>query len=186
MREATRLPVAPRPFRDELLSSWVARVACRYGLEARDLTQCLAERGSDKLPPFDDITPNQDQIRQWARACRIDPMRLQRLSLAYRHSKRAQLWLLERIGSPMPVCFSCFDDDCAADRDSYIRADWVLAEYFVCPVHRQMLRDRCPSCDGHLYVSYRMRDGRARPVCRKCDDRLTGAYSGHTLPGIPK
>lgn len=32
-----RLPVAPRPFRNELMSSWLARVACRYGLEGRDL-----------------------------------------------------------------------------------------------------------------------------------------------------
>lgn len=89
-----------------------------------------------------------------------------------------QLWFLERAGCPIPVCLACFDADCAAGRDSYIRADWSLAEYFVCPVHRQMLRDRCPFCEGHLYVLYRMRDGHARPVRRKCDVRLTGRGGG--------
>lgn len=173
-----RLPVSPRPYQNELLSSWRARVACRYGLEARDLTQCLAERGRDERSRFDDIAPDLGQIRLWARACRIDPMRLQRLSLTHRHPKHTRLWFLERAGHPMPVCFACFDADCAAGRDSYIRADWNLAEYFVCPVHRQMLRDRCPSCEGHLYVSYRMRDGHARLVCRKCDGRLTSRGRG--------
>lgn len=178
MRKAARLPIAPRPFRDELLSSWVARVACRYGLEARDLTQCLAERGRGERSPFDDIAPEQALIRLWARACRIDPMRLKRMSLGHRHPNRARLWFLERAGHPVPVCFACFDADCAAGRDSYMRANWRLAEYFSCSVHRQMLRDRCPACEGHLYVSYRMRDGHARPVCKKCDVRLTSRGGG--------
>ena len=39
---ARRLPVAPRPFRDETLSSWLGRVACRYGLDAPALAACLA------------------------------------------------------------------------------------------------------------------------------------------------
>jgi hypothetical protein len=39
---ARRLPVAPRPFRDETLSSWLGRIACRYGLDAPALAACLA------------------------------------------------------------------------------------------------------------------------------------------------
>lgn len=179
MRKAARLPIAPRPFRDELLTSWRARVACRYGLETRDLAQCLTERGRGERSRFDDTAPDPDQIRLWARACRIDPMRLQRMSLAHRHPKRTRLWFLERAGRPTPVCLACFDADCMTGCDSYIRADWSLAEYFVCPVHRQMLRDRCPFCEGHLYLSYRMRDGYARPVCRKCNGQLTSRGGGH-------
>ncbi|MBL4750581.1 MAG: TniQ family protein [Amylibacter sp.] len=162
-----------------MLSSWVARVACRYGLETRDLAQCLTERGRGERSRFDDTAPDLGQIRLWARACRIDPMRLQRLSLTHRHPKHTRLWFLERAGHPMPVCFACFDADCMAGCDSYIRADWSLAEYFVCPVHRQMLRDRCPFCERHLYISFRMRDGHARPFCRKCNGQLTSRGGGH-------
>ena len=43
MTAAIRLPVAPRPFRDELLSSWMVRVASRYGLEVPDMTAYMAE-----------------------------------------------------------------------------------------------------------------------------------------------
>jgi len=43
-----RLPVAPRPYRDELLSSWLGRVACRYGLDAEGLVGALfADREGD-------------------------------------------------------------------------------------------------------------------------------------------
>jgi hypothetical protein len=40
-----RLPVAPRPFVDELLSSWLARVAARYGAEPLELMVYLAGQG---------------------------------------------------------------------------------------------------------------------------------------------
>ena len=45
MTGVIRLPVAPRPFSDELLSSWMARVATRFGLEVPDLTEYLAGQG---------------------------------------------------------------------------------------------------------------------------------------------
>jgi hypothetical protein len=45
MKGALRLPVAPRPHRDELLSSWMTRVDGCYGLEASTLTAFLAGQG---------------------------------------------------------------------------------------------------------------------------------------------
>lgn len=49
-----RLPVAPRPYRDELLSSWMARVACRYGLTVPELAgNFAAEANSLSSPPAD-------------------------------------------------------------------------------------------------------------------------------------
>ncbi len=45
MTGVIRLPVAPRPFRGELLSSWMARVATRFGLEVPDMTAYLAGQG---------------------------------------------------------------------------------------------------------------------------------------------
>ena len=45
MMVPARLPVAPRPFRDELLSSWVARVAARYGSEPLELMVYQAGQG---------------------------------------------------------------------------------------------------------------------------------------------
>lgn len=40
-----RLPVAPRPFGDELISSWMARVAARYGSDPLQLMLYMAGQG---------------------------------------------------------------------------------------------------------------------------------------------
>jgi hypothetical protein len=81
---AHRLPVAPRPYRDELLSSWFGRVACRYGLDARSLSEALADATKAHAPPtlVDDVVPEPEQIRVLALLCGVDPARLRRLALA--------------------------------------------------------------------------------------------------------
>jgi len=45
MMTPARLPVAPRPFVDELLSSWMTRVAARYGAEPLELMVYMAGQG---------------------------------------------------------------------------------------------------------------------------------------------
>lgn len=167
-----RLPVAPRPFRDELLSSWLARVACRYGLEMRGLT---GHWGDEKRVELSDIVaPSSYQTKEWAQACGVDPARVQRLSLTRRYPNRPRQWFIDRASQRVPVCLACLDTDFAAGRDGYIRADWMLAERCVCPKHRQMLMDRCPSCEGRLQISFRMREDQARLTCGKCGHFLTG------------
>ncbi len=175
MTATVRLPVVPRPFRDELLSSWMVRVAGRYGLDVQGLTAYLAGQGDSPtaLRKIDDADPNPDLLRLWARGCRIDPARLWRLSLKSRHPVRPLEWFMNRAGEAVPACLACFDADFAARRDGYMRGDWRLAECVVCPVHRDMLRDRCPECCAHLRVSFRMRSGRLRPFCSKCEGLLT-------------
>lgn len=176
MTAAIRLPVAPRPFQDELHSSWMVRVAARYGLEVPELTAYLTGQGGSlpDLREIDDINPDPGLLRLWARGCWIDPARLERLSLNSRYPGRPQEWFLDGAGGIVPACLACFDADLAAGRDGYMRAEWRLAERVVCPAHKEMLRDRCPDCGCHLRISFRMCDGRLRPFCRKCDGLLTG------------
>ena len=134
---ARRLPVAPRPFRDETLSSWLGRIACRYGLDAPALAACLAAPDDPfdaPRPPIDDISPSLGQIALWARAAAVDPARLRRMTLAERHPRRPLAWFLNRglaatrpvMPRPSsPVCLACFDADRAAGRDGYCRASWL-------------------------------------------------------------
>lgn len=170
MMVPARLPVAPRPFRDELLSSWVARVAARYGAEPLELMVYLGGRDAGARQ-VDDVAPDMGLLMLWAKACRIDPERLRRRSLAARYPAQPRDWFLTET---VPVCLACFDADVAAGRDAYLRVNWRLAEQVVCPVHRTMLLDRCPACRGHLRPSLRMLNGLLRPFCRKCDAVLTG------------
>lgn len=175
MTGVIRLPVVPRPFGDELLSSWMARVAGRYGLEVSELTAWLARQGIGKQRcQINDSDPDQNLLRLWAKACRIDLTRLQRLSLKSRYPDSQRDWVLDGAGDTASVCLGCFDADFAAGRDSYMRLHWKLSEHSVCPAHREMLRDRCPECSGHLRISNQMRNGLMRSFCRKCDGLLTG------------
>jgi len=181
-----RLPVAPRPFRDEALSSWLGRVACRYGLDAPALAACLAfpdDPFDAPRPPIDDISPNLGQVALWARAGVVDPARLRRMTLAERHPRRLRAWFLNRglaatrpvtPRPPAPVCLACFAADRAAGHDDYCRASWLLAERCVCPAHGRILIDQCPSCHGTLQVAFRLRDNRARAVCARCEGALEG------------
>jgi len=178
---APRLPVAPRPFRDETLSSWLGRIACRYGLDAPALAACLAapeDPFDAPRPPIDDISSGLDQIALWAQAGAVDPARLRRMTLAERHPRRPLAWFLNG-GSAAPrpaapVCLACFDADWAHRHDGYCRASWLLAERCVCPTHGRMLIDQCPNCHRRLRVAFRLRENRARPVCAHCESGLEG------------
>lgn len=173
---AGRLPIAPRPYRDELLSSWMARVACRYGLTAPELAGDFAAEGNSlwSPQPIDDRAPDDDQTRVWARGCGVDPERLLRLSLSRRYPRRPPAWYASQgpewapAAGPIPVCLACFAADLAAGHDAYLRAGWMFAECCVCPAHGQLLQDRCGSCHRRLRVAFRLRDGFARPICSRC------------------
>lgn len=180
---ARRLPVVPRPYRDELLSSWLGRVACRYGLDAGRLSAVLVAGGEGGAAPIliDDIAPAAGQLELLAPDCGVDPGRLRRLSLAWRHRERPRAWFLSQgppwaptpLRSP-PVCLGCFEKDRAEGRDSYVRADWLLAERCVCPAHRRLLRDRCPFCRHRLQFAFRLREFHGRLVCARCEQALAG------------
>jgi len=115
MMVSARLPVSPRPFRDELLSSWVARVAAHYGSEPLELIVYLAGQWSRDAGArqVDDVAPDMGLLRLWAKACRMDPERLRRRSLAFRYPDRLRDWFLTET---VPVCLARFPVPAAAPR----------------------------------------------------------------------
>jgi hypothetical protein len=80
------LPVAPRPFEDELLSSWQGRIACRYDLCAEHLTERLGVARQDRSIGFwgRDFAPADAAVSAWARACRLPDERVRGMALSTR------------------------------------------------------------------------------------------------------
>ena len=173
MMAPVRLPVAPRPYQDELISFWIAQVAARYGSDPPQLRMYTAGlRGRDAgALQVNDVAPDTGLLRLWGKAYRIDPERLCRRSLASRCPDRSQDWLLNGI---VPLCLACFDAHVTVRRDAYLRVNWRLVEQVICRSIRTMLLDRCPACRGRLRPAFRMLNGLLRLFCRKCDAVLTG------------
>ena len=153
-----RLPVAPRPFREETLSSWLGRVACRYGLDAPALAAAL-QPGQPELP-IDDVAPDLVALKAWATASGADPGRLRRLTLCDRYPERTRgdFSFGSAPFSPsrrrQPICPACLAADCAQGRDSFLRAPWRLVEAYAGPVHRRTLIDRCVACHAPISIGF--------------------------------
>lgn len=168
MRSVRVLPLAPRPYHDELLSSWQGRVACRYGCTLRDIENWLdpnidvGRRGGLIGRDFD---PDDAMIVLWTRACRMDTGRLARLAL--RREGRSESWYIHDRWH-QGVCPACLNEDRAAGRDHYLRRVWSRVEATVCSRHLTMLRDTCGLCFARTGFRFDCREGRGRLVCGSC------------------
>lgn len=73
------LPVAPRPCPGEALSSWVRRIAARYGLEPHDLIRHILGQGAQMLGRVERLDNRADPELEHtlAEAASIDIARIQ-------------------------------------------------------------------------------------------------------------
>lgn len=167
-----RLPIAPRPHDDELLSSWQGRVACRYGVDREALGLSLglpAALAAPKGFAAADYAPDPEVVAAWAQACRLDPVRVESLALERRRVQDRYVWAHEAGGAfvGFPLCPACLDEDAKAGRDQYLRRPWLRVEALLCARHELFLVEDCRRC-GARGFGFVLLDGAARLVCRRC------------------
>lgn len=167
-----RLPIAPRPHDDELLSSWQGRVACRYGVDREVLGLSLGLPAALAAPrgfAAADYAPDAEVVAAWAQACRLDPARLESLALERRRTQDRYVWAHEAGGAfvGFPACPACLDEDAQSGRDQYLRRAWLRVEALLCARHGLFLVEDCEEC-GARGFGFALRDGAARLVCRRC------------------
>jgi len=173
------LPVAPRPFEDELLSSWQGRIACRYDLCADGLTERLGVARQDRSIGFwgRDFAPGSTALSAWASACRLSEGRVRDMALSTRRRPVGlYVWGEGRAVGTIrrPVCPTCLEEDADAGRDHHIRRTWALVESCLCGRHGRFLSETCPHCQCLLGFRFRSRGGRARLVCIQCQNAVRG------------
>ncbi len=185
------LPVAPRPFEDELLSSWQGRIACRYDLCADGLSERLGVAPHDRPIGFSgrDFAPASAAVSAWARACRLSEGRVRDMALSRRRRPVGlYVWGEGRAVGAIrrPVCTDCLDEDADAGRDHHIRRTWALVESCLCDRHGRFLSETCAHCPSLLGFHFRNRGGAARLVCIRCQSAVRGlAVAGAVAsPGI--
>ncbi|MBB2170365.1 TniQ family protein [Gluconacetobacter aggeris] len=170
------LPIVPAPFRGEVLSSWLARLAARYDLRASHL---LSHVGCD-MPDA--------RALDWCAAPRVDRA-LARVTgvsvqrLAGMRCGGAEAWLWDR---PAPAwCRTCLQADLLAGGETWERRAWRSGATALCDRHGQLLEEACPCCGkrgtGCLFQS---QEGRVRAHCAT-RDKPVSLWRQRPPPGLP-
>ena len=180
-------PVRPKPLADEILSSWLVRVAAGHGMKLESFVaavwpcRSIWNRDIDRLGPEEVIT-------EMALRTGTDPERARATALVSLESVVfEQLHLGGETSLVLPIgiyhrtrtlygqqcCLQCLADGPI----TYYRRAWRLAFITVCTTHAVALVDRCPRC-GAPIVFHRSElgsrsavDASIRNFCWNCERR---------------
>ncbi|WP_432723882.1 TniQ family protein [Jeongeupia wiesaeckerbachi] len=174
MLSGKRWPAHPHPYRDELLSSWLVRVAHANGLKVQ--TFCAQEFGNDHQlwnRDIDRLAPNwlieamSEKTGRPIKRVRETTLLGYEGKLYDKYHPAGQLrWILplqmyhrKRRGFGLQFCPKCL----AEGAEPYYRRSWRVALYTFCPKHDVMLQDRCPQC-GSGIAFHRLELGRPEVI----------------------
>ena len=177
-------PAHPKPFSDEILSSWIVRVAEANAVKLQTL--CWMLFGNERSPWNRDIdrsapkwlvkTLSERTGNTYWQVFHTTLTTYRARLYPKRKASGVLRWVLPirshgmaREGFGQQVCPACL----ANDAIPYFRKSWRLALFAFCPIHREYLVDACPGC-GEPIEHYRGDFGReltdALPmyVCPRC------------------
>jgi hypothetical protein len=189
------LPFAPRPYSDELLSSWLLRVAAANLVSLHELLGGFEDHYGPVLTntPIDYDVPDA-AVTALSQFCRVAPERIQALDLRLRATHLSPVLLL-RYPQDLSLmwCYRCsqhrvryaFCPVCLArQRVIHIRWDWSVACLIRCAVHRVPLLDNCPACGEPDPLTFSGFDSSPAHLCRACGSDLTASHNAaqHVAP----
>jgi hypothetical protein len=184
-------PAHPKPLPDELLSSWIVRVATANGIKLQTLARMLF--GADRTPWNRDIDRSAPAwlTRALSKHTGIPAGEILETTLmtyAGRLHPHPRIsghlgWVLtirtngtKRQAFGQQYCPACLADDPIP----YFRKRWRVALSTYCPVHRIELHDACPDC-GSPVMHYRgdfgreLKDAWPMSACHACRADLRDA-----------
>lgn len=148
-------PCHPHPLPDELLSSWLVRIAHGQRMKVQTFSELIFgkeiwNRDIDHLAPRWMVsnlsahtgTPIVEAFGSTFRAYRMKLYRNRHESGIDHWILPLEMWHRKRQGFGLQFCPACLAEDAVP----YYRKRWRVALYTVCPEHNCMVRDRCPAC----------------------------------------
>lgn len=159
------IPLAPRPFPDESIRSWIGRVAARYDLAPAELVARLRDGPGVHVSRLFSLDWREDAELDHllAQAARLDEARIKALRLVVTDRPKPVLWHRTLLA----WCPACACEDVVCYGEIYERAVWRLGCCAACPTHRLVLADVCPVCTFGR-VGFQAVTGRQRLVCTLC------------------
>lgn len=154
-------PAHPHPYRDELLTSWLVRIAHANGVKVQ--TFCdrvfgnkrqIWNRDMDRLAPEWLLQTLADGSARTLKRVKATTLTEFEHILFHENHLAGQLkWVLplsiyhrKHRGYGLQYCPQCL----AEDEEPYFRRAWRLALFTFCPKHQIMLLDRCPQCSSPI------------------------------------
>ncbi|RWA98216.1 MAG: hypothetical protein EOQ33_28435 [Mesorhizobium sp.] len=161
-----RWPVAIEPRPDELLSSWLHRLAFANGVAPRSFAGVLG-RGEGMWSARLDLQVPHDVMTLLKQQAAVAAEALSAMTMAGQVLTPLLLPLRENAGRNrstwMQYCPLCF----VADEAPYFRRRWRLATRISCFVHGCGLRDRCPACRSGI-ASFGQSELIPQHFCARC------------------
>ena len=159
------LPLAPRPYPGEAISSWVRRIAARYDIGADDLVAHMLGYRPFGFGRAERLNHRVDALLEdaLAAATRVEAATIKRLRVV-RDDGRATSW---HRTSPA-WCPICIRGDLEERGELYERAIWRLGTCVLCPDHDILLVDTCRWCVAEARCRFRGGNGRLKLACNAC------------------
>lgn len=154
-------PIHLQPQEDELLSSWIIRLAHAHGYKVQTMTSMLFGKNSaiwnrdiDQLAPFEDLEVLSSITGVTLEQIERTTLRSLEGSLFERHRPNGMCrWIIPigifhrlRRRPGLMFCPQCLKEDV----NPFFRKIWRLAFVTTCTKHGCYLLDRCPNCSSPL------------------------------------
>ena len=153
-----RLPFRIRPLPDEPLDSWLEAMAAAHGATFGQMITSLGLAGPDAVPDDQGYSVGrmnrwqfyleEDQLERLTRATGLPAAALQATTRSSFAATVTKYTLKGRLSIQCPTAGTQgrFCPDCLRDSGGRWRLSWTYAFVAVCPRHRRVLSDICPTC----------------------------------------
>jgi hypothetical protein len=182
-----QLPFAPRPFANELFSSWMLRVADANSISLQELMLGFQCRHPDVPCPnsLDWFLPPAF-LKAMAWFSRTSIGRLHSLDLRARlpQTEKALLLRFKAVSDRCPrlrkeragyaFCPTCISHQAHV----HVHWEWIFPSLLRCHVHKSPLRHGCPVCGEDDPLPFGTAPAVAAILCRSCGENLTGVIPG--------
>ncbi len=163
-----------QPYPDELISSWLARVASAYGAMWGELCR------DNGFPNAVDHGNPREVLLGLENLTRIPWRTIEALDLAKRFPRQPLHRFSCHLGTRQAVadfCDDCLREDIEEGRDNYMRYQWAIGGVAHCHKHRRSLATACGHCFDDLAPYWGTSKSGVHLCCNSCRQRV--AYAAY-------